>query len=348
MAFCSRCGQQTADDPELCTACSVYAADLSRVGAYSGAESPASYSSADSYDAPRSDQYAPADSDRYSWAGWDRRSPNEQAAWDSDVLPRYERVRPGEHVRLPLAPPPEFARPPDADPAVSWPRQPGQLGPRRRPEPAVHSVADRSLAPTGRTVPSRNGRWIAVAAALTVLLAAAAVAISLLVLHRAGHHSPRADRPRAAARSSSPAPSSAPSPAVQGLVTVDPGAATAQDEAGIAAFLSRYFSAINRHDYGAYEQLFSSAQRAGLSAAMFNAGYGTTRDSAERLHSIGVMGAGQIDALVTFTSHQLAADSPTNSRCTTWSIALYLVKQGHRYLLVAPPQGYQASYHRCS
>jgi hypothetical protein len=346
MAFCSRCGQQTADDAEFCTACSVYAADLLRVGAYSGAESRGSYSSADRYDAPWPDRYDPADSDGHAWAGWDRRFPSEAAASDAEVLPRYERVRTGEHVRLQLAPPPALVQPPAADPAVSWPRHPGPT--QRRPEPAVHSVGDWSFGPSGRTVPRRNGRWIAVAAALTVLFATAAVAFALVVLHRPGHHSPRPNRPSAPARSSRPVPSSAPSPAVQGLVTVDPGAATAPDEAGIAAFLSRYFRAINRHNYGAYEQLFSAGQRAGLSPAMFNAGYGTTRDSAERLHSVGVIGAGQIDALVTFTSHQLAADSPTNSSCTTWSIALYLVKQGHRYLLVAPPQGYQASYHSCS
>jgi hypothetical protein len=376
MAFCSRCGQETKDDAEFCIACGVYAADDSRVGAYSGAVSRPSYLAASGYGALRLDPYAPAVPYPCSTAGSDRRLQYEQITSGDYVLSQFERLGRSDRARPPLAPLPARVNPPDVDPVVSWSRQPRLTQPRltqprltqprltqprltqprltqprltqRRPEQAVRQLGDQSLEPIGTTVPLGNGRWTAIATALAVLFVAATAAVALVVLHRPADQPPRAGGPSARATSASPAATRAPSPILRGLMTVDPGATTAPDEAAIVALLSRYFSAINRHDYSAYEQLFSPAQRAGLSAATFTAGYGTTRDSAERLHSIGVVGGGQADALVTFTSHQLAVDSPTDSSCTRWSIALYLVKQGHQYLLVAPPQGYLASYHACS
>jgi hypothetical protein len=131
-------------------------------------------------------------------------------------------------------------------------------------------------------------------------------------------------------------------------VAIDPAAAGAPHEAAVVAVLNRYFSAINDHAYGAYEGLFSPAVRNGLSQATFTAGFGTTRDSAVTLRSISALGTGELEASVTFTSHQQPAASPTHSSCTAWRISLYLVKQGRRYLLTAPPPGYQASFRSCS
>ena len=186
------------------------------------------------------------------------------------------------------------------------------------------------------------------AATTTVLIIAAAVAY-LLVGHRGtAARSPQAGSRSAAVTPSGPAATSAPASAVSGLVTVAPGAADAPHAAAVVAFLNRYFRAINSHSYSAYQRLFSPSLRSGLSAAAFSSGYGTTRDSAATLHSISVTTAGELDAMVTFTSHQQAADSPTNSTCTAWTISLYLSRSRGRYVLQTPPAGYQPSFRSCS
>jgi hypothetical protein len=308
MAFCERCGQQTEGDPEFCTACGGYAPEAAWLDAYSGAPARVSYSEAARYS--QAERYFDAEPDQHYPADQDERLRYDEMAPDPYALPQFERRYPGDY-----------------------------LGERERPRRAPRPASP--IDPTG------HGRWIAIAAAVVVFLIAAAVAVLLLRQHPTAGHAPRPTKPAVTGRSVSPAPST-PQPTVQGLVTVDPGAAVAPHEAAVVAFLNSYFRAINSHDYAAYEQLFSPALRGELSAASFSTGYGSTRDSAEKLHSIGAIGAGQVDALVTFTSHQLAADSPTSSSCTAWSVALYLVSQGSRYLMVAPPQGYQASYHSCS
>jgi hypothetical protein len=243
----------------------------------------------------------------------------------------------------------------------AWPDDRDSIDPRWRPEPAPSQVRSRrrSRAPAapGQTVPAappraaggaHSGRWIAIAVSTTVVCVAAVVTIVLL-----GHHSPAGHAARAAHGTTTGTPASSrsagvPQPTASGAVTVEPAAASEPHEGAVVAVLTRYFRAINNHSYGAYERLFSPALRTGLSLATFTTGYGSTRDSAEALQSIGVPGAGQLEAIVTFTSHQLAADSPTQSPCTAWRISLYLIRQGRRYLLAVPPQGYQASYRSCS
>jgi hypothetical protein len=131
-------------------------------------------------------------------------------------------------------------------------------------------------------------------------------------------------------------------------VTVSQAAAGSPRAVSAVLFLTRYFSAINAHDYAAYQRLFGASLRGGLSAQAFTAGYGSTRDSGIVLRGVTVTGSGQIAAMVTFTSHQQASSSPTHSACTTWYIALYLVKHDHHYLLRPPPPGYQASAAACA
>ena len=114
------------------------------------------------------------------------------------------------------------------------------------------------------------------------------------------------------------------------------------------SFLSRYFTAINSHDYDAYQRLFSVPGRDELSVANFNSGYATSRDSRAVLHSVSVVGPGQLAVLVTFTSHQQPAASPTHTSCTAWSISLYLIRREHRYLMQSPPGNYGAFASSCS
>jgi len=179
---------------------------------------------------------------------------------------------------------------------------------------------------------------------LIVLIIAAGTA--LLELGRPGpSRSPQAG---AAGNTSSPAPSPDVAPSPAGLpMSVEQAAASSPHETAVLAFLTGYFTAINNHDFTAYQQLFSPPLRSELSATTFSAGYGTTTDAAITLTSIGVIGSGELVAQVTFVSYQQPAASPTNSACTSWSVSLYLLQQGGSYLLQQPPAGYQASYTVC-
>jgi len=378
MALCPRCGQQTEPDAEYCTECGGHVNDAWTVDNYSGAASRGIYSPTGRSVPPqrvRPSQWEPPDP---AAAESERPFSYDQTGWDADALGPLDRHRPGAPARFRLAQTgitPESARPDPAGPPLpptTMTPESGRVGPAGPPLlPATLTPASRHLEPgtsAGRRASSaarershrppraaksrRSGRWIALGAAAAVMLIAAGVSV-LLVRHQSpaspgaqASHRPQA-RTSSSASPSSPATASASPPAAGGLLSVAPSAARAPREAAVVAVLNSYFGAIDSHSYGAYEKLFSPAQRSSLSAAAFRAGYGSTTDSAERLHSITVTGAGQFAALVTFTSHQQAAQSPTQSSCTAWRITLYLVKQGRRYLLTAPPPGYAASYRGC-
>jgi hypothetical protein len=116
----------------------------------------------------------------------------------------------------------------------------------------------------------------------------------------------------------------------------------------VLSFLVSYFTAINDHDFTAYQQLFDPELRAAESETAFSTGYGTTTDSAITVTSIGVIGTGELVAEVTFVSHQQPAASPTGSACTGWTVSLYLLQHDGSYELQQPSAGYQASYTACS
>jgi hypothetical protein len=196
-------------------------------------------------------------------------------------------------------------------------------------------------------LPLRPGRWVAVAAAAVVLIIAAATAVVLLAHHASPGGHPAAGRQPGKTRSAPPKRSTGPAPAHH-LLTVEPEAASAPQAAAVKAFLTRYFTAINKHDYAAYRQLFSRELRGGLSAAQFATGYGSSQDSLATLRSITTPASGQVKADVTFVSHQQPGDSATHSACTTWSISLFLGKQDGRYVIESPPAGYGASSAACS
>jgi hypothetical protein len=198
-----------------------------------------------------------------------------------------------------------------------------------------------------------SGRWIALTAAMAVLVMAAAAAALALANGRAGGGSPQAG-----ARASQSGPAVGPSPTVPRQtqatalaagrrVAVAAGAAASPHARPVVAFLTRYFAAINGHDYRAYLRLYSPAIRGSLTPAAFSAGYGTTRDSLATLRHVGVTGPGHLDAVVTFTSHQQPGQSASQSACTRWRISLYLIREGNRYLLQTPPSGYLASFRAC-
>jgi len=158
-------------------------------------------------------------------------------------------------------------------------------------------------------------------------------------------------KPSAAAGSSgtgrSAQPTTPPSPPSTLTVTVVPPVAGRPNAPAVAAFLSRYFTAINTHDFAAYKHLFSSSLRRSLSRREFRQGYGSSVDSGATLHRIRLLGGGEIAAVVTFTSHQHPTASPRNSACDVWKISLYLVPRDGGYAIVAPPATYQPAVHSC-
>jgi hypothetical protein len=226
--------------------------------------------------------------------------------------------------------------------------------------------------PPGRRPGGPHGRRLVLMTAALVLAAGTGAGV-LLAQPVAGHGRTAAGRPAAAA-AQLPVPPGGRSPAgsaggrgggraaagrragrMQRAAAGHPGpgvaiAAGARGRPGaaaVAAFLTRYFAAINRHDYRGYLRLFGPGSRRSLSAAGFRAGYGTTRDSAETLTEIPVAGRGEMAAAVTFTSRQAPAASPVHAACVRWRITIYLARRDGRYVIENPPAGYAAADRAC-
>jgi hypothetical protein len=210
-------------------------------------------------------------------------------------------------------------------------------------------------APPGEQPPRRGrARVIILVAGVMLVLAAGGVG-AWAALGGKGH--PRAaashrPHPATSAPSSSPQPSTstsppASSPSSSGLVAAAPGVTGQSDEPAVLAFLNRYFTAINTHNYQQYYGLLDTQQQRGITERQFRTGYRATRDSRTTLVTLGPAGGGTVAASVTFTSHQPAAGSPSHSSCTDWDTTLYLRHQGGSYVIGAPPASYHASYHAC-
>jgi hypothetical protein len=279
-----------------------------------------------------------------------------QRAPIADALPPFDRRYPASPTAPPRSPSqpdlPSFAglaRPPLAPlpPTVPAPvsrdsRVRADAG-VSRPGRAAHGHHRAPALPAGPTDGRHHGRWIAMAAAW--LLGVTTIAVVVAGQHGMADRASVADRAKTTAAEPS---ASAALPTVDGLVTTAPGVANAPHEAAVVAFVNSYLSAIDKHGYRAYKRLFSPAAGGQLSAATFRSADGTTQDSALTLASIGVIGAGQVEALVTVTSHQGLVGSPTHSPCAASRISLSLIKQGRGYVLAAQPVEYRASDRRCS
>jgi hypothetical protein len=193
-------------------------------------------------------------------------------------------------------------------------------------------------------------------AALVAVFAVAGGVVAWAVTRHTGHPSANASHPVTAhpathapstpVQPTTSTPSPSPTPTRTGLVSVAPGVAQQGDAPAVAAFLNNYFTAINNHDYQKYRRLLDAQLRRQLTAGNFNSGYRATVDSAATLTALGASGS-QVAAAVAFTSHQPPADSPTHTRCTRWTITLYLSPQGSSYVIGSPPSNYHASYHAC-
>ena len=219
--------------------------------------------------------------------------------------------------------------------------------------------------------PPPGGRGKAVIAALiavAVLAVGGGVAFWLTYGHRAGNSAPSAQTgpsgtgsqgshgPSSPALSPTPTPTptSTPTPtpvttptSSGSLVTVAPGVAQEPDASQVESYVINYFTAINNHSYQQYQALLDRKMRRDESPQEFSSGFHSTTDSHAVLSAISGISPGQVDAAVTFTSHQLPADSPSKTACTDWSITLYLRKQGGRYVLGPAPPGYHAVFQAC-
>jgi len=158
-----------------------------------------------------------------------------------------------------------------------------------------------------------------------------------------------ASSPAASATGSASAPASAsPTTSPTGgtsTVAVSSSAAANPSAPQVQALVERYFSAINSHDYAAYNGIHDAKSQ--MAQSTFDSGYATTTDSAEELTAISDAGGGELAATLSFVSHQDPAKSINNSSCTKWTIMLYLLPQGNRYLITSTPPGYHAAYAGC-
>jgi len=238
-----------------------------------------------------------------------------------------------------------------------------------------------SPGPVGR--PARRALWRGLLAAAVVVLVLGAAGAGWFVFRGHGAHAAaggagHSHKPSATVSSPSPAsstptspatspstsalssapPTSAPvSPSTSAPVSQPPGPAGStpvalgpgvpQDGASqrLDAFASRYFTAINHHDYQAYIALLGNVKIPTRSE--FTAGYGSTSDSAATLTSTLGQGGGDWAIGLSFISHQATSQSKTGTTCTDWQITLYLVPDGASYVEDSPPPGYHPSYQAC-
>jgi hypothetical protein len=269
-------------------------------------------------------------------------------------------------AQQPAYPPPGYAEPGYAEPGYPGPGYP-------QPEYAQPDYTQPDYAQPGyggpvppgygggpASGPRRSGprnKVIFVAVAVVIFLAAAGGAYALVAKHSHGSAAaPPTQSASIPATQSAPAsptapttapPTSASASASSGVtVAVAPAAASNAAAPQVTSFLNSYFTAINAHDYQAYDSLLDQ-QMQPYPQSSFDAGFGTTTDSAETLTSITDTGSGGEAASVTFTSHQQPTDSPDNSSCDHWSITLFLVPNGSGYLDGPPPSGYHAAYQAC-
>jgi hypothetical protein len=127
-------------------------------------------------------------------------------------------------------------------------------------------------------------------------------------------------------------------------VAATSAAAAQPGEAQVVSFLQSYFTAINNHNYAQYAALLVPSLRPGPD--QFQAGYGSTTDSAATLTGITGTGNG-VAATVKFTSHQSPSASPTGTGCNAWHITLFLEPRGSGYRIGPAAPGYHARYRAC-
>jgi len=350
MSFCPKCGRPRNANGRFCGGCG-----------HEFAQQPADNEAAGT--ASAADPGAPAVSVPPGQTRWDapveqtrRDKPADEPAAQLETADTVYAEPAGAGYAPPYVPPAqpapayEYEPPPTPGPAYQYPPPPG-------PPLAAPEVQSRR--------PSRmTGAFVIVAVVVVVAAGGGAYAFAQSQRHTTPPTQPTATGqastggPTAAPFTSpsattspsptaSPSASPTPSPTRTGTVQVAAGVASDPAEPQVEAYLNRYFSAINAHNYSAYNSLLDAKEQQGNSRATFDSGYATTKDSNEVLTAIDDTGGGNLTAQVSFTSRQNPANSVDGSACNNWQISLYLVPQGNSYVMTAAPAGYHAAYADC-
>lgn len=362
MGFCTKCGRQRTGTGQFCTGCGAPFSNASDAAPATIVQ-PAEPDEPDEPDAAEPDENPPD-----SAAAQAEPPAAEPTRWDTNWYKPDPSPAPPSAVAPAEAPPPEetVTSGPSYGPPSYGPASPAPAGqPPYQPPP--HVVGNRG------TSPLRRGQTGILVALLVVVLLAVGGGAYALVSRYTGHKtaappSSPATRsapatpatPTTAATTAAPSatgttsstgptassPAASPKVSPSPHVSVAPGVTSNPAEPAVLAFLNRYFTAINTHDYAAYSRLLDAQEQSANTRSSFDTGYGTTTDSAETLTSIADTGGNEA-ATVSFTSHQNPAESPSKTACTSWTITLYLQPNGGSYLIGPAPAGYQASYQAC-
>jgi eukaryotic-like serine/threonine-protein kinase len=253
---------------------------------------------------------------------------------------------------------PAYAQTITATPARPVPPPPAGPGEGRGGGAVLPGAADQGVfrvgspppvqAPPGRAAPARRPRRPAVgrplAVALAVLVVAGGAAAGLLLTRHPAHSrlsasqsqvSPQ-DRitlapttaPSTAGTTTAPSPPQPPPTQMSSQgVTIGIGAVnTDPDAITVADTLAAYFGGINTRNYTQAWDTFTPSMQAGSSLQSFSTEDSTSRDSQVMVQSLQHGANGDIDAEVTFQSHQAGQYGPTPGQtCTNWSLDYQLV-----------------------
>lgn len=265
--------------------------------------------------------------------------------------PTAARVSPAPRAGRRLRPEDYFAAPDDPLPKASL-----------REQAVTAARAGRAGGPGRDWIARQSGdsggrKKTIIAGAAVIAVVAAGGAVLGLETHRhhaslsgAAQRSSSGPQPHGSAAPPSHGPTAPPSSSTRPqnpLVRVGPGVPRDLAAIQVVGLLISYFTAINSHDYAAYQALLDPQMRQQMTGRRFASGYRTTTDSGPTLTGIATAPDGRTAANVRFTSHQKPSDSPDRSSCTNWSITLFLERSGGGYLIGPAAAGYQASHQPC-
>lgn len=133
--------------------------------------------------------------------------------------------------------------------------------------------------------------------------------------------------PGAGGATTSPSESATSDAAAPVSVGLSPSAETSPVAQDVADLISRYFTAINRHDYDAWLTTVSTAQ-AKRDRDDWTTDYSTTRDS--DIYISDITAGKPLTVRMQFTSHQAVKFAPTQlpAECVRWDVTYQVVDEG--------------------
>jgi hypothetical protein len=174
--------------------------------------------------------------------------------------------------------------------------------------------------------------WPAVVV-LAVLLAGGGFTAALaLIRHFDGDREPEnlaADSPPTASPTSSSTPPTSTQVSMQGATVGISAVKADPDATAMAATLATYFGGINTKKYTQAWDTYTAALQTAIGFQSFATAVSTSRDSQIVVQSIQHDASGNIEAHVSFQSHQAGQYGPAKGEtCTNWSLDYHLVPAG--------------------